>query len=234
MKKLNYLLIITLCTLLSSCVYSLFPIYTKDTTVYLKELEGTWKGKEGGILVFSEMASTFSIEAITVTPGDDEFIVVEGDTIRDKAKVAAYWEEEMHNVLGPKMPGILDKKYILTAIENGDTINLTAVLAKIGENYFLDMSPGEGLDDKYIDQNLFPVHTFLKLEVSNDQLVMTQFDLDKLKDLFESNRIRLRHENVNHSVVITAQPEDIQKFLISYSKDESVFSDPDQYQRVIQ
>ena len=94
------------------------------------------------------------------------------------------------------------------------------------------MYPAEEYDDEYMSHNLFPVHTFLKLQLDDNNLSLTQFDLDKLKDLFDSNRIRLRHEKVNGAIMITAQPEEIQKFLISYSKDETVFEKPDNYVRV--
>ena len=64
------------------------------------------------------------------------------------------------------------------------------------------------------------------------KLVLTPFDLEKLNRLFESNLIRLRHENVDGSVLITAQPREIQKFLERYSEDETVFEDADIYERI--
>lgn len=229
MKKTNYLLLLALCLGMSSCVYSLFPIYTKESLVYLKDLEGTWENGEGGLIKFGALGGNLSI---TVTPGDDEFIVVEGDTIRDKEQVAAYWEKEMETSLAPELASLTDKGYLLEIIESDDTLKFKSKLAKIGDNYFLDMYPAEGIDDEFMSQNLFPVHTFMKLDIKDDQLTLTQFDLDKLTDLFESNRIRLRHEKVQGSIVITAQPEEIQKFLMSYSRDESVFDTPDNYKRV--
>ncbi|MCR9081468.1 MAG: hypothetical protein NXH89_03550, partial [Cyclobacteriaceae bacterium] len=71
-----------------------------------------------------------------------------------------------------------------------------------------------------------------KLRLTGQKLVLTPFDLEKLNRLFESNLIRLRHENVDGTVLITAQPKEIQKFLERYSEDETVFEDADIYERI--
>ncbi|WP_258101595.1 hypothetical protein [Marinoscillum pacificum] len=229
MKKTNYLLLLALAICMSSCVYSLFPIYTKDSLVYLKGLEGQWKNKEGDLINVIPLDANLTI---TVEPGEDEFIVVEGDTIRDTEKVAAYWQKELQKEVEPELAAFTEKGHLFQIIENNDTLSFKSKIAKIGSEHFIDMYPAEEYDDEYMSHNLFPVHTFLKLQLDNNNLSLTQFDLDKLKDLFDSNRIRLRHEKVNGAIMITAQPEEIQKFLISYSKDETVFEKPDYYVRV--
>ena len=60
---------------------------------------------------------------------------------------------------------------------------------------------------------------------------MIHFDLEKLNDLFESNLIRLRHENVDGTILITAQPKELQKFFDTYADDESVFDTRETYSR---
>ena len=82
-----------------------------------------------------------------------------------------------------------------------------------------------------LGSNMIPVHTFAKLKFSGMQLYLTSFDLEKLNKLFESNLIRLRHENVDGTILITAQPKEIQKFIDKYSEDESVFEDTETYQK---
>ena len=109
---------------------------------------------------------------------------------------------------------------------------LRAKLAKIGDDHFLDLYPVDGMDDEYTSRNLFPVHTFMKLNLSGDYLEIVQFDMSKLTDLFKSNQIRLRHEKVDGAIMITAQPKEIQKFLDSYSEDEEVFENPEIYKRI--
>ena len=94
-------------------------------------------------------------------------------------------------------------------------------------NYLLKL--GWSYNDEEIISGVRAIDVFDLKDVNKSP---ARFDLDKLKDLFDSNRIRLRHEKVNGAIMITAQPEEIQKFLISYSKDETVFEKPDYYVRV--
>lgn len=214
---------------MSSCVYSLFPIYTKESLVYLDEIEGEWTNKDGIRLLFAPVEANVSI---TVEPGDDEYIIEDGDTIRDIEKVAAYWQNELQKEIDPELSQFVEKGYFFQTIENDDTLKLKVKIAKIGENHFMDFYPSEEYDEEFMDHNLFPVHTFMKVEVSEQSLILTPFDLNKLVDLFESNKIRLRHEKINGAIMITAQPKEIQKFLTSYSRDLSVFQSPELYTKV--
>lgn len=104
-------------------------------------------------------------------------------------------------------------------------------IAEIGDDFFLDLFPYDRDYEETLVSNMIPVHTFIKLKFSENQLELTEFDLDKLNKLFESNLVRLRHENVDGTVLITAQPSEIQKFLDRYSDDESVFEETETYNR---
>lgn len=120
-----------------------------------------------------------------------------------------------------------DKSYQIVIKEEKDKQRFVGHIAEIGDDFFLDLYPEETLD-----ANMMPVHTFIKLSYSNDQLRLTSFDLEKLNKLFESNLIRLRHENVDGTILITAQPNEIQKFLDRYSDDETVFEGTETYHRI--
>ena len=72
----------------------------------------------------------------------------------------------------------------------------------------------------------------MKVSITDYELEVTSFDLEKLHKLFESNLIRMRHENVEGTILITAQPDEIQKFLDRYSDDNSVFEETETYSRI--
>ncbi|WP_425390455.1 hypothetical protein [Ekhidna sp.] len=126
-----------------------------------------------------------------------------------------------------------EKGYRMTVMEDGKAFEYTAHLARIGEDIFLDIYPETEFSSNLLTNNYFPVHTFFKLAVENNKLTITSFDLEKLNKLFESNLIRIRHENVEGSVLITAQPEEMQKFFDKYADDENVFDEPNTYNRVV-
>jgi hypothetical protein len=286
MKKKSKVIaaLVTLIFLMSSCVYSLFPIYTEDTLVYLPELIGTWKMGEdpddyiiisNGIVVdgsisvtkldnpLSNAESSVKITAndFKVTFDGSEYLVIEGDTIRDKAFIENYYKQVMDSALtqageelAESLKGLGDKlndlgnsvkpktfksgnkSYLMKVFEDGEPTNYEMHLVKIGDDLFMDLS---ATDDNYTDKVFgsmvwFPVHTFMKVKLNGNKLDLIQFDLDKLNKLFKSNLIRLRNENVDGTILITAQPKELQKFLDKYSDDESVFEDGESYTRILQ
>ena len=119
------------------------------------------------------------------------------------------------------------KSYRIEITEGAEKEVYVGHIAQIGKDYFLDLYPMEDYRS-----NLMPVHTFIKLKFTNNQLDLTAFNLEKLNKLFESNLIRLRHENVDGTVLITAQPDEIQKFIDQYSDDETVFEETEHYKRI--
>lgn len=194
-----------LVVLLNSCVYSLFPIYTDDTLVYFPELLGRWELNDEEYIEFGNI------------PSEPGFF---GRTINSISTVD----------LSEK------KAYSVEIMDGGELMKFSGHIAKIGDDLFLDLYPNGQYSDTALPSislatNMIPVHTFAKLKFSGKQLYLTSFDLEKLNKLFESNLIRLRHENVDGTVLITAQPKEIQKFIDKYSDDESVFEETETYQK---
>ena len=311
---------------MSSCVYSLFPIYTQETLVFLPELVGKWqtnpddaddyiefipmseklkilskKQKEMGLVAEAKVSN---LEINQDTDGDkktykytmagdgwsiksDTIITVDidGEEVADPAQVRAYYddlfgdmqeevskkpildssaieglgsmikgaEETFADDIGDLVKGLqklgqglkkatadfkgttyvsTEEFYKMVVQDEEDRMAYQAHLAQIGEDYFLDIYPLPEYTNDVFSDNLFPVHTFFKVNIENGQLNLTMFDLEKLNELFESNLIRLRHEYVNGNVLITAQPKEIQKFLDKYSDDESVFETTEIYSRI--
>lgn len=304
--------------LMSSCVYSLFPIYTEDTLVYLPELVGKWitdpdnlddyiefepmsEEKEENFQVRDSHMST--VEMNEDSDGDSETysyamqgdgwsiksddpitVEINGQKVSDPEKVKAYYDElfagmqndaekavgrmteeldsainsednefgkmlkDLGNGVGElgkalkqteaKFKGSAyvtrDESYKMIVVENNERFVYQAHVAQIGEDMFLDLYPLPEFSDAAFGANLFPVHTFMKLNMQDGNLELTQFDLEKLNKLFESNLIRLRHEMVDGVALITAQPEEIQKFLDRYSNDDTVFENKETYTKIVQ
>jgi len=239
MKNKNYhqmklfksvLLFGMLAVLMSSCVYSLFPIYTLDTLIYEKELLGTYVTKDATIEVTpGKISASKNVEtskfngniSVTESPNED-------DTAEEKS--------EYKKKAGYTFKVTYDKDILLYDVH----------LVKIANEYYIDMFPqnvgremGYEKGDPNSD-NLYPVHTFLKVEFNDKELRLINFNLGRLNEMFKKNLIRLRHEIVfdmltstkeSGDVIITAKPAKIQKFISTYSKDPSVFYKPEIYKR---
>ncbi|GEM_PF-759465 len=323
MKKLKVFIVLGVLVFgMSSCVYSLFPIYTEDTLVFLPELVGKWRQDPdypNDVIIFEPMSDKKKMELGLIEPepesetrpskvyqmgkqnitddpsyayvltgdnwsikSDDPITAkIDGERVSDPERLIAHYDELFENVEGQtsvtqsaqleealdktkdtidskslneklnkfgegldklgealnKLGRAIDKStkiggtitvtqeesYRMVSIEDGVETLYQAHVAKIGEDYFLDVYPLIEYSNQVYNENLFPVHTFYKVEFKDGKLNLVLFDLEKLNELFESNLIRLRHEYVDGNVLITAQPKEIQKFLDKYSDDESVF-----------
>ncbi len=283
MKK-SIILFITIAIVFSSCVYSLFPIYTEDTLVFKEELLGKWDIEEGGFIVFEKMGEEsdykedeeakeyeYSVEiqeGFTMSSDEPIFIMEKGRKVYDEDSIKMIMQKRLSSIdkeeenpfnsenddsLGTKIIESMEdkvvkksrdldysgsvsvyeeKSYRMTVIdEKGKKEAYVANLVEIGTDIFMDLYPIKEFDSKNISDNFFPVHTFYKVEVTEDKFTMIHFDLEKLNDLFESNLIRLRHENVEGTILITAQPKELQKFLDKYADDESVFDAVETYKK---
>lgn len=240
MKKIFLSLSICSILFLSSCVFSLFPIYTQETLVEIPEFEGEWTNENGDQIIVKKLG-VISEMSVSIEPGEDDYIIQKGDTIRDRTAVAEYYENELKNditsMLGKKITG-----YEMTIKDNEDSIKYRVHLANIGSSLFLDQFPYD--EDIHLDNgsvymtamkgNFIPVHSFMKIEISPNELRLISFDLDKMQKLFRSNKIRLRHEEVDDLTIITAKPEEIQKFLSVYADRKDVFESPEVYRKISQ
>lgn len=267
MKKQTLLLFGILVATMSSCVYSLFPIYTEDTLVFKEELLGKWNLNNDGseYLLFEDAHKAddkkkpeeskeykYTLEVndkFTIRSDEPISMIINGDTIYDEnliriemQKKLAKVEKDSIDLLEDTKPTLKknefegtvavfqSKSYKLTVHEDDKDEIYMAHLVEIGGDLFLDLYP-EVKFSSSIGDNFFPVHTFLKVEIRNKELDFTFFDLEKLNKLFESNLIRLRHENVDGTILITAQPKELQKFIDKYSDDESVFETTETYKK---
>lgn len=300
---------------MSSCVYSLFPIYTEDTLVYLPELVGRWEtgydeddyiqfesmSKDENIVIGddaqvidenepSNYIDSLSGNGWSIKSGDKISVTHNGKVITDRDAVRAHYDtligkgsmiynvqesmkpmveelekemkpmleelekemtpvlEELSSEMGKlakriekqtaKFEGtayvVKEESYKMTVMDDGERLVYQAHVVRIGEDFFLDLYPLPEFSGAAFGENLFPVHTFMKMDLTDGKLNLTMFDLEKLNKLFESNLVRLRHENVDGTILITAQPKEIQKFLQKYADDESVFESIETYSRILE
>ena len=217
--------------LLNSCVYSLHPIYTRDTIVFEPTLLGTWQAPDGS---FIEFVNTHWIDdhKLDLSINQDELVVWNGDTLRTKEEIEVLEAQLAASLSSEEKEEAILNTYSYEAMmgDADDSVRYSRHIAKIGDIHYLDLTVSDisSYDDLPYDV-LIPVHTFYKLEMKGTSIVITPFDLPKLRDLFRANRVRLRHEEVDDDILITAQPEEIQKFLKVYGKDPSVYDNSQQF-----
>jgi len=98
-------------------------------------------------------------------------------------------------------------------------------LVKVGDTYYLDLYPDS---ETVAYQNFLPVHSFIRIDFKREGVLsMWEFKANRLRELFQQNKIRLRHEITpeDNYVLITAKTEELQKFIAKYGQDQGAFDE---------
>jgi hypothetical protein len=127
-----------------------------------------------------------------------------------------------------KLENIDSTSYILTINEeNGKNSEFSIHIIKLAGQYFLDfyLEDYDSGDLTLFDFQIIPIHTFAKLTVGKDSLYINWFDQGWFEKLIKENKIRIRHENNGEIILLTAKPDELQKFVTKYVNLEEAFKD---------
>lgn len=192
--------------LLSSCIVkSLHPFYTKDILFFEQKFVGQWIDNEKSLW--------------NVTPFQESFLKES-----HKNNASELSEEDL------KLYSTYKDGYLVYYEKDSTKATFLAMPFKINNQLFLDFTPIENSEMELLKNNLYKMHlinthTLVKLDIkSNESANIRWLSEDKLKALFEENRIKIKHEKVgfDETVVLTASSEELVKFIEKFmaSKDQ--------------
>jgi hypothetical protein len=197
MKTRLILTMLILIILAVSCIPSLYPLYREKDLIFDERLLGL-----------------FNIE------GDKS----DGDTWEFE-KLDWQTEGRINNDWNQFRTG---KTYKMTDIEDEKKAEFAVHLLKLGKNYYLDFFPVKyNIENYMLDMQLMPAHIFGKIEFVNKNIVMHWFDGGFLTDMIDSNKIKISHKMLENSILLTANTEELQKFVRKYGDNPQAFLDED-------
>jgi hypothetical protein len=130
-----------------------------------------------------------------------------------------------------------EKAYKLRILEGDKEGLFEAHLVQLEDMMFLDVFPdGKTLEDvqPFYAIHLFPMHTFIKVEQTEPNLVLRMMDPDEVSKLLKNDPNLLKHEVTENDVlVLTAATQDLQKFVVEYANTEGVFGIEDKDEMVL-
>ena len=114
-----------------------------------------------------------------------------------------------------------------------------AFLAGLGElenNLFLDVYPVES-GEKGIDlyqEHLIGVHSFMRIVQIDPTLKIAMVDAEKVDKIVKTDPNVVRYEKVDDKIILTAETEELQKFVIKYGLNasddaNSIFAEPKEF-----
>ncbi len=142
------------------------------------------------------------------------------------------WQFE-HSYFGEKVPANIDSTSYTLKFEDSATGEIaekefSVHIVKLKGHYFLDFYLEDYTNDEdftLYDFHIIPVHTFAKLTVETNKLTINWFDQDWLEELIDENKIRIHHEDNDDFILLTAKPDELQKFVTKYVNSEEAFED---------
>ncbi|MCX5796919.1 MAG: hypothetical protein NTY77_15595 [Elusimicrobia bacterium] len=117
--------------------------------------------------------------------------------------------------------------------EKGKPGRFEAHLLKIKDRMFLDLFPSdpELKENEYFKWHLFPVHTFIRVYQIEPTLKMAMFNPSWFVDFLAKSPQSLKHEIVGDRIVLTAQPKELQAFLIKHEDSKEIHFEPIELRR---
>ncbi len=110
--------------------------------------------------------------------------------------------------------------YNLSQTTKGDTKRFEAYLLQLDKILYVDTYPVDEFKNDFYQLHFVPAHIFGKAELSGDSLSLSLFDGDWLREKIDSGYIKIAHEDVDNSLILTAQTADLQRLIRVDAKDD--------------
>jgi hypothetical protein len=117
-----------------------------------------------------------------------------------------------------------DKAYrLIITDDNGIEGEFDAHLLGLNDILYLDLLPKEPEgNNEFQVAHMVPCHSFLRIELSDDQLYIRAMDYDWLDDRLKDGRVSIKHSRRKDGFILTSPTKILQKFIKKYS--DEVFS----------
>ena len=202
--------------LLNGCfLKSLHPLVTEEDAVAVEGITGVWEKDDQRWTFIKE--GEFDDMTMTGKQGNAEYSISMTDSGDDSSKV----EQDSYLVIYEDLSETqADSSYFLGsfALLNGD--------------YYLDLYPFDIGSLNFESSHYLPVHTFSKISLNEDSLIISLFKDSWIEEQITDNRVRIKHEKTEDTILITAGTEELQKFIIKYGNMPEAYRDPINLNRV--
>lgn len=199
--------------IVSSCtVLSFYPLYTDKELIRDDRIIGKWQSLNNKD-VFPTSENSTQIDTMIWNISFQNEI----------------WKKKLNNPFDRGTEQIPNKfTYTLNIYDKSmpeNTAEFHLHIVKLGDKLFIDLFPEEWQkNNPILAIHLMGVHTFAKIDIGN-KLEINWFDTELLQKLFDENKIRIKHEDNGVYTLLTAKPEELQKFVIKYANEDKAFSD---------
>lgn len=179
-------------------VVSLHPLFTEDTIVFEEKLLGTW-----------------------------------ADTDQSVTWEFTRLDDELAESLSGKLPADPNRFYHLEVTDRqGNKGVFLAGLVRLDGRLYLDVfadrfpsgeREAEAMKLVYNAFFFIPAHTFVSVDLTDEQLTVRLTNDDKFEELLETEPDAVAHQVVDDRPILTAPTDELQSFIIERAGDERLF-----------
>lgn len=201
---------------LSGCfLKSLHPLVSEEEAVAVDGITGVWEKDDQRWTFIKD--GEFEDLKMTGIQGNETFSITMTDEGGDSTDTGDHSYMVIYEDLNENR---IDSSYFFGsfAMLNGD--------------HYLDLFPLDFGSFDFENSHYLPVHTFSKIRLKEDSLVISLFKDSWIEEQISENRVRIKHERTNDSVLITAGTEELQKFIIKYGTMSEAYRDPINLKRI--
>ena len=153
----------------------------------------------------------------------------EKDLVFESGLVGTWGEKEHEKDLSElwifKKSGEKSYRLIIRDVEEGEGL-FEAHLLKLGDHMFLDLYPEEPeTGSEFYNMHVIPAHSFMRVSLEGYVLRLAFFDLDWLKKNIEQNKVSIKHECRDDTIVLTASTEELQAFVLKHIEEAFIFEE---------
>lgn len=229
-----FLLLCLLCMIQNGCfLKSVHPLVSDEEAILVEGLEGIWESEDHRWTFINDFEKFPNLHEYI---GEKTTVDFEGDMymilIQDLTDTIATAINEMYvgKIINLNNAFFLDISVFLTSIDPikiPSSINLYGEFHEFSVNSIkITSDSGTIKNGEFIDNHFFPVHTFSKISIHDNQLDIEFFKSSFISDLISSNRIRIKHEKTDDSILITASTSELKKFVEKYAHETEAFEKP--------
>jgi hypothetical protein len=212
------LIIITvgLSIFLSGCfLKSLHPLVSEKDAVTVNGITGVWEKDDQRWTFIKE--GEYEDLTMSGVQGNAEFSI----TMTDEGSDSTNTDHNSYLII-----------YEDLSEEQADSSYFFGSFALLNGDYYLDLYPFDLGSLNFESSHYLPVHTFSKISLNEDSLVISLFKDSWIEEQITDNRVRIKHEKTEDTVLITASTEELQKFIIKYGNMPEAYRDPINLNRV--
>jgi len=191
-------------------VPSVYPLYHPQDLQYRPELSGQWTNENR-----SKIYNVFNLQDLKYD-----------QVLRDTMGIA-----EFENLVALFQEENLDHVYLIGDADStkNDAALYIAGLLSIEDELYLDLFKNPTV----IDNFMYPVHIFVKLELKDGEVVMHQFKEDWFEKQIKAGNITIDHELSFGNLLLTAPTDELKKLVTTYTNNPNAFrKDTDTFYKI--